>query len=624
MSALAPPSVTVEISDGNLAASGATPPEGPLVICGPCSSGPFTPTPASSPADIMSTFGHGPLVEAALYALAYEVDEVILVRTDPTGGTAGEYGVVTKTYAGAGPDVEVDLVVLPGDDLEPKVRWTKGGILGTTGARYQYSLDRGDKWSGERELGTATSISLPYGGGKFNLKAPLAVLVARVADARTKFLAHSDLTAGGVHGAPDPSTYTITTPTNEATSLTACAELLTSAISHVAEVGGVHGAADATAGAALAALTAPATRNAAVVFIEAFAAAMFGSTGHTTRTASSVHGAADATNVLTAVPASLGAITAGDTFAVTTTAPRWSVDELVAAIARVRDTNLAHSGVIELVGPVMTSGEVLAIDAALEDLGTKVKYVRGVGHFRFRNDGETLSEYGEAFEAAHPLSASISRRLALTPSFYAPSGSNRGAVNVRPWCFFAAARAARVSPSVNPVHRAGFGSATGQIRDANDNVLPRAVDEGFAAVLTARRCWAPMTRPEFPGEILSSQGALLAPEDSDYTVIHHGRVADLACRIARIEAAKRLGSKVLPGPGGRIDPNERKRIEAQVNKILLARVVAKGEAVASRVALDPNMVVVGQPPIQGEMFVYVQPFGSIDAFKVRFALVAQI
>jgi hypothetical protein len=130
----------------------------------------------------------------------------------------------------------------------------------------------------------------------------LASLIVRITDLKAKFNAHAAGT-GTYHGTADlAAPYTITTPTNAATVYTACGELKTAALAHVVKVTGspaIHGAADSQAQAALWSLVIPTTLEEARVFVAAFSAIMFGAVGHTTRISPAVHGAADATNVLT-------------------------------------------------------------------------------------------------------------------------------------------------------------------------------------------------------------------------------------------------------------------------------------------------------------------------------------
>ena len=129
----------------------------------------------------------------------------------------------------------------------------------------------------------------------------LTSMIARFTDIRAMFIAHAAGT-GTYHGTADGATYTIAIPTTAATLYSSCTSLRTSALTHVVKVSGspaIHGAADVAAQGALSALITPTTLDEAKLFIETIARVLFGSTGHTTRTAPTVHGAADATNVLT-------------------------------------------------------------------------------------------------------------------------------------------------------------------------------------------------------------------------------------------------------------------------------------------------------------------------------------
>lgn len=142
----------------------------------------------------------------------------------------------------------------------------------------------------------------------------LTSLITRVTELKADVNGHAAGT-GSYHGTADlAAPYTITTPTNAATLYTACSELKTAALAHVVKVSGspaIHGAADSQAQAALWSLVVPTTLAEALEFVEAFAAIMFGSVGHTTRISPAVHGAADATNVLTSTAAAVTRSRAG-------------------------------------------------------------------------------------------------------------------------------------------------------------------------------------------------------------------------------------------------------------------------------------------------------------------------
>jgi len=614
-----PPSIDITILDGGLSSGTSTAGDGPPWILGLTNTGPLAPFNTSQASDVRSTFGHGEAVEAALYALNNEVASATLLRVDPTDAAAGVYGTITVEAQGAGFTATGDGTVKPGDLWEPVIEFTVGCTIGVTGGRYRYSLDNGGKYSGERELGTDTSITLPFGAGKYNLAGlELPVLIARVADIRTKFLAHTG-ESPTFHTVVDPAApYTIATPIDDATVLTACANLRTHALTHAATVAGTHGVIDTAAQTALTALVNPATRAAAITFIEAFALIMFGASGHTTRITSAIHAAADNTNVLTAPPAVAGDIVAGDVFYLGTTAPRWSIDKLVDALLLVRDSTAPCNGVLEIVGNVNTSAEAQAIEDALDLVATKYRDVAAIGHFRPRNAGESLQAYAAAFELAHPLSSRSGRRgrLTLCASAYLPSSLSPGSICVRPWSFLAAPRLARTNISTNAIFAsagpaAGFGTL-GLILRAADNttVLPRAVDETFAGVCTPVALWAPMT----VGLVVhASTPVTLAEDGSDFGLVHYRRIIDAVRKYAYTRLLVRKGQLVEPKAGSTlIDPNVAKTIGAAVTVELNEQFRKPGQVSNARCVIRESSIVSGSGTKILYADIFVRPLGYIE------------
>ena len=188
-----------------------------------------------------------------------------------------------------------------------------GGAAGAAGKDFDINLEREIfAWKFKNDGTTPVGQTNLYGKvylSAANTVSPsdglLTTLITRITELKTDFVAHAAGT-GTYHGTADGATYTITTPTNAATVYTSCGELKTAALAHVVKVSGspaIHGAADSQAQAALWSLVIPTTLEEARVFVAAFSAIMFGSVGHTTRTSPAVHGAADATNVLTSATA---------------------------------------------------------------------------------------------------------------------------------------------------------------------------------------------------------------------------------------------------------------------------------------------------------------------------------
>jgi hypothetical protein len=607
--------VNLTVATGSIASVSTPGGRGQFVVVGPSSAGEIeTPTPITPGSSALASFGNGPAVEAAAYALGYEVDRLLFVRTDPDGGTEGEYGTLGDDIAGS-IEIEADETVLPEDDLEVIVQFTTGGTLGTAGIKYKYSLDGGRKFSGTIALGTATSITLPYGAGKFNVAASAAEIVALTADLRTQFLAHAVYTTDDVHGAADPTEYDITTPTDLATSITALGELITGMAIHVALTDDdVHGAADTVAAAALAALTAPTDGPEAAASANALKAIF---AAHIALITDDVHGAADTENVVTAANATYGAIIAGDAFDCTTTAPRWSIDSLIAALTVLKNMALSGQrfGTISIIGPFETAGELEAVHAEMLDMRTKIKYRRVFTHFRARDQGETAVAYSEAFEEL--VGTVAADTIAITPSWYCPSKINPGAVYVRPYSFHAAARTSKLREDISANSRTEFGSGTGQIRDSSGAVLPRAVDEYDQELWTPLRGFAPRTWPDkSASQIFAGFGATLAADGEDTAALRVAQVLDLAAETAYPPLADVCGRGLVPAPDNTLDVNQKKRIEATLGMILTNALVKTGKAVGARFAIDPGQSIVGTPPIviTGQALIRVK--GYVDEFHV--------
>lgn len=140
-----------------------------LAIVGQCSSGPLnTPGIYSRRSDVVSTFGAGPLVEAACHEIETTGKALVLCRTDKT--TVGAYSAITKTGTGTSV-ITADAATEPFDDYEVRVNWITGATIGVAGATYQYSLDGGRNFSAIQALGTAVFFTIAESNTRFNLAA---------------------------------------------------------------------------------------------------------------------------------------------------------------------------------------------------------------------------------------------------------------------------------------------------------------------------------------------------------------------------------------------------------------------------------------------------------------------
>lgn len=617
----------------------------PVLILGPVAStatlAANTAKRVTTTAEVVTYCAHGPLAEAACDSITHE-NRVAIIMPVASTGTAGAYVSIDESDMtnALAPVIVGDSVVIPEDDLEPGVEFVNGCTIGVTGGTYRFRTGGAlsASLSGIQALGTATSIELPFGAGKYLLEPPLTELLAFINEMVDEAEDHFAL-VGSVHGSADGGPYTIgTTAATQAAAITRFNQLLVAAKLHVTKTSGspgIHGASDSTALSALNAIVTPTTGQMLVTAGLAFKAAFFGdgstvNSGHTLRTASSIHGAVDSTNVLVEDDASRGVIAAGDSFTAITSAPRWSVAELGAALDEVLNlpSSLDYDGIL-LCGPVLTKVEADAIAVKVEALRTKARWRRLAPHFRMRESGESITDYRDAFETAFGTVAQRSLHGAAVSWYVQSSHPSRfGQVDVRPFSFAYMNRLCTVKPDINPTDETdppnGFGSFTrGYVRDpANPkNILARAVDDGHTELFTPLRAIAPRTKNQVSESIVyPGQGAMFAPDGSDVYIAPYARGIDEGCEVAFRPLEVRLGRKVQEAPDHTIDPNERKRIESGITQDCEGPLVKTGIARSVTVLLDPDALLNTPPPVRVGVTILMDMDGYIDEWAVQIAL----
>ena len=564
----------------------------PLVVIGYCSdttNAPVnTPLPISTPNAAKTAGSKGPAVELAACALDDngQVKLVHLVNCDASN--AASYGAITQTWANASPPTVIaEPNTLPDDDCDVDVFWTVGGTVGTAGAKYRVSIDNGLHYFAEQALGTATLITLPNGAGSYRLIAPLATLVARSADIRTKLLAHT-AEFGTVHTIVDPnSPYTIPTPIDLPTLFTCCAALRTSALNHVDELATVHGAVDTAAQALITALTTPTTLYGAQTFLAAFAAAFFGdgatlNSGHTRRTTSAIHLVVDTVNILAAM-GSLGVITANDTFSLSTLAPSPNATELVAAIDSLRSYT-GQFGTIVFAAPIPAS-YVATIHAALKELWKRNLFPGLIASFDRPTFTETATQYaarladldGILCESMRMCSGAVYHQSALINT------ADGAATMRRPNSWWVSMARTRNEPQTNLQFVTPQRGVS--IRDSSGSILPGCLDEqdGNLYSVLARTCGTKTdTNRDRNGGVFLTQDLVLYDLDSNYLLATFDDVVNHAFRTAAPVVVK--ASAAPNGFQGFGDEEQRNVIES-VLSVIVPEMVDKGRCKEVRVSI---------------------------------------
>jgi len=152
------PNVSFTRDDGN---TGVVNPsaQGIFALVAPSEKGPLKPASFARVEDILATYGHGKLVEAAALHMT-SGRPVICVRA--TASTDGAYSSFTTSSGGTATPAAGSTEPL--DDFAVLIEFPVGGTLGTAGIQYRYSLDNGKTKSKLLALGTALDIVIPDTG----------------------------------------------------------------------------------------------------------------------------------------------------------------------------------------------------------------------------------------------------------------------------------------------------------------------------------------------------------------------------------------------------------------------------------------------------------------------------
>jgi hypothetical protein len=256
--------------------------------------------------------------------------------------TEGAYGTIDVSGVTGTVVVTTNAATKPYGTYEAYLRIVNGGLIGTDGITFVWSLDNGRNTSNVTGLGTATNYTIPNSNARFNFapaSADLTALNTLLNEIKTDYEAHRVLTAGSVHGGADATnTITAANASDTATRIALANDLRAKINAHrILTGGGVHGAADTTN-----VITAPvATDDATALILALDLKAKYNA--HRILTAGSVHGAADSTNATTSASPSAGAFAAGDIVKVRTLGPAPSTTDVDAAFLALKNASIDFS-----------------------------------------------------------------------------------------------------------------------------------------------------------------------------------------------------------------------------------------------------------------------------------------
>jgi len=295
-----------------------------------------------------------------------------------------------------------------------------------------------------------------------------------------------------------------------------------------------------------------------------------------------------------------GTLVAGDTISFTTTASLFNSGEITSALTALGNSAVNWEQVL-IAGPLDDTLKGV-VDGLVSGFAASGKYHNWFGNARVPDPGETEAAYLTALNAA--LTADSLHGAVCAGACRYPSGVS-GRSHRRPVSFVAAARHSNVDEDVN-VADVNLGALNGIIiRDTNGNpdehdefINPGLDDAGFMVL----RTW-----DQLEG-VYINRPTMFSPAGSDFDLVPHRRVMNLASRTIRPYMVRRLNKSILvDSTTGFILEEEAREIEAGGLGVLQAALLAKPKASAVQFVLSRTDNILSTSTLTGT--VRVTPLG---------------
>lgn len=307
-----------------------------------------------------------------------------------------------------------------------------------------------------------------------------------------------------------------------------------------------------------------------------------------------------------------GTLVTGDVVKVRTSGPKWTAAELGAALDALK-LSAINIGIIHIVG---------AIDAtAFDMIATKIASMRGIGkrrawmgNCRVPNVGESEAAYLAAMTAIFSGKANTFGSLCFGSEEVVSAISGRQ--YMRPISFGAASYEAASSAEVNQAD-VNLGPRLGNITDTNGN--PKYHDEALSPGADDARFYTLRTHNNLAG-VYVNRPLLFSPQGSDFQLMPHRRVMDIAEDVLEAYFRRRLNSPIrVDSKTGFILPEEADEIEAGAEAELAAALLAKPMASGVSVILNRNENILTSKKLTGEARVVPLAYPEQVDLKVGFS-----
>ncbi len=264
-------------------------------------------------------------------------------------------------------------------------------------------------------------------------------------------------------------------------------------------------------------------------------------------------------------------LVAGDTYSVRVSAATWQGTDLTAGLESLRTTSLSWEQLI-MVGPMVPAAAAVVDSAIAGFSNAPGKDCSWIGHVRLPNEGESDATYQTAVSTAWQGTATTYGTLCAA-ACRVPSGvSGR---NYRRSPLFPVAVAQSCTEEVN-IADPNLGALRGvSIRDANGNLVEH--DEAATPGLDDARFLALRTIDGYQG-VYVNRPLILSATGSDFSLIPHRRVMNLAKRTLRAYFVRRLNRPVRIAPSGFILEADALEIEGGALALLRSALLSKPKA----------------------------------------------
>lgn len=275
-----------------------------------------------------------------------------------------------------------------------------------------------------------------------------------------------------------------------------------------------------------------------------------------------------------------GTLLAGDTFRTRIKAPTWNTADLGTALTALRNSIVSWE-LAEICGPV-DGAAVDALDLAFLGMASVGKYHAWVGNTRMPNTAESESTYAAALVT--DLGSKTSKYGSLYSGAAKQISSVSGRQYRRPVSFYTAALEASVSEEID-IADVNLGALPLSIRDVNGN--PSEHDESINPGLDDARFAVLRTWGDQPQGVYVNRPRLFSPDGSDFQLMPHRRVMNLALRALRLYFIQRLNQPLIVSRlTGFLIESEALEIESGALAILRTTLLAKPKASDTLFALS--------------------------------------